>query len=311
MRLQELDKLSNTQPIQQHTNLNPKLWKDQELTLPVRYKLLSIAKDFIDFIGVLPVELRDITISGSNASYNYTSTSDIDLHLIVDVPETDDVAIELFDAKKNQYNFLHDIKIKGIDVEVYVQRAEEKHHSAGIYSVLDNKWLKEPNQETAEIDENEIQNKVNNYAAKIAMALVSNNLESATDIMSELRKLRQAGLEKEGEYSLENLAFKKLRSYGLIQQLRDHIYDLKDQKLSLEAAMKIDELLKVEKDDQTSTTLVDPETGTKTVIDKKKNPNAIQLDKAGQATLQKKTTGNTEPKQSLKPGQNVQVKDTL
>lgn len=60
-------------------------------------------------------------------------------------------------------------------------------------------------------------------------------------------------------------------------------------------------VLKVEKDDDVSTTLVDPTTGTKTVIDKKKNPGAIAQDQTGKAIM----TDKPEPGQKkapLKPG---------
>lgn len=64
-------------------------------------------------------------------------------------------------------------------------------------------------------------------------------------------------------------------------------------------------VLKVEKDDDASTTLVDPTTGTKTVIDKKKNPNAIAQDPTtGKAVM----TSKPEPGQKkapLKPGTQV------
>jgi ABC-type proline/glycine betaine transport system substrate-binding protein len=54
----------------------------------------------------LDLEVTDITISGSNAAYTYTDHSDIDLHLVADLPRADanEVYRELFDAKKYQYN---------------------------------------------------------------------------------------------------------------------------------------------------------------------------------------------------------------
>jgi hypothetical protein len=51
--------------------------------------------------------------------------------------------------------------------------------------------------------------------------------------MSSIRRLRQAGLEKGGEYSVENLAFKLLRTQGKIDKLRTHIDRLQSSELSL------------------------------------------------------------------------------
>lgn len=219
-----------------HDTLNPLLWKNNQLKPLVRLKLLEIAKHFINFINVPELNLRDITISGSNAAYTYTKHSDLDLHLIVDIPrEQEEYLKSLYDAKKNQYNFNHNIKVKGVDVEVYVQDSRQAHHSAGIYSVLDNTWLSEPKNERVDINDDDVKDKVNNYTDKIQQALNSKNIEQAQAIKDEIAKIRKAGLDRAGEFSVENLAFKVLRARGLIDKLRQHIYNLEDEELSLKS----------------------------------------------------------------------------
>jgi hypothetical protein len=218
-----------------HDRLNPHLWNGRQLDPKVRYKLLKIAKHFIDFINIPNIRLRDVTLSGSNAAYTYTEHSDIDLHIVVDVPAAAEFHLKpLFDAKKNQYNFNHDVQIHGIDVEVYVQPGTDKHHSAGIYSVLDNQWLSTPEAIKVNISDDDVGLKVKNYLNKIKLALRSKDINVANTIKDELNKLRKSGLEREGEFSVENIAFKVLRVKGYIDQLRQHIYDLEDMALSLE-----------------------------------------------------------------------------
>ena len=96
--------------VQFHDQLNPKLWRGRELDPKVRYKLLTIAKHFIEFINIPSIRLKDVTISGSNAAYTYTENSDIDLHLVVEIHRAAEFHLKpLFDAKKNQYNFNHDV----------------------------------------------------------------------------------------------------------------------------------------------------------------------------------------------------------
>ena len=73
MRLQEFDKLS--QAVVFHDSLNPALWRDGQMLPDVRNKLLKIARDFQQFIGVENFDLVDITVSGSNAAYTYTPTT--------------------------------------------------------------------------------------------------------------------------------------------------------------------------------------------------------------------------------------------
>ena len=70
-----------------HDELNPLLWENNKLETTVRYKLMSIALHFAKFLNVPKLNLRDITISGSNAAYGYSDQSDVDLHLVVDMPQ--------------------------------------------------------------------------------------------------------------------------------------------------------------------------------------------------------------------------------
>lgn len=219
-----------------HDTLNPALWKNNQLKPRIRFQLLKIAKHFIDFIDIPKLNLKDITISGSNAAYTYTKHSDLDLHLIVTVPKDQSAYMKsLFDAKKNQYNFNHDIKVKGIDVELYVQDSEQPHHSAGIYSVLDDRWISEPKSERANINDDDVKDKVNNYTDKIQQALQSKDINQARAIKDDIAKIRKAGLDRAGEFSIENLAFKVLRARGLIDKLRQHILNLEDEELSLKS----------------------------------------------------------------------------
>lgn len=218
-----------------HKRLNPKLWSRGELKPVVRKQLLKIAKHFVDYIDIGRLGLTDITISGSNAGYTYSRNSDLDLHLIVKIPKDKEQLLkQLFDAKKNQYNFQHDIKIKNIDVELYVQDQAQPHTSAGIYSVLDDRWLKIP--ETVEdiVDRVEVKQKYKQFQGKIRSALRSDNIEAVKKTSDDIKRLRQQGLERSGELSTENVVFKILRAKGYLEQLRNHISKLKADQLSLE-----------------------------------------------------------------------------
>jgi hypothetical protein len=174
--------------------------------------------------------LKDVTLSGSSAGYNYSSYSDIDLHLVVSKTDGND---ELFTTKKNLYNSEHDLSIENIPVELYVQPADQKHHSAGIYSLLDNKWLVEPVHEEPTVAPKDIKSKARNYASKINSAVRSGNIKQCRQVMDDLKRLRKAGLESNGEQSVENLAFKLLRARGQIDKLRKYITKLESAELSL------------------------------------------------------------------------------
>jgi len=221
------------QAVHYNKELNPKLWSNNILRREVRTKLLNIAQDFVKFIALPNINLKDVTVSGSNASYGYGEHSDLDLHLVVTMPDTPHIR-ELFDAKKNNYNYNHKIKIQGIDVEVYVQDEAQPHHSAGIYSVLDNMWLSKPTHKVPKISDREVRLKARGYSSMVNKALKADDLNTVRSVMDDLKRLRKTGLDVGGEFSVENLAYKLLRSRGQIDKLHRHLQKLKDAQLSLE-----------------------------------------------------------------------------
>lgn len=221
-------------PIPYHKVLNPVLWDNECLRPEVRQALLKIAEHFGQFVNDPKMKLVDVTISGSNAAFNYAPGSDLDLHLVVDIPDDDVELKELYDAKKNQYNSMYNIKVRGIDVELYIQKSGQAHYSAGIYSLLHDEWEVKPKYEHIQISYQGVENKAENYDGKIQYALQSGDVEVAQGVMDDIRKLRQIGLEHGGEFSVENLAFKLLRSRGEIDALRNHIWNLQSRALSFE-----------------------------------------------------------------------------
>ena len=225
MNLKELGSFKLSDAVVFHDELNPKLWHNNNLRPEVKEQLLLIAEDFLSELGIHDVEVKDITVSGSNAAYSYTPHSDLDLHILVDLSRfDDDIYKEFFHAKKALYNEAHDIKIHGIPVEVYVQDSRQPVISLGEYSVLHNKWLRLPTKRRANFDQSNTKAKYETLLQLIQIALKSKDLKKVQKITNKIKQYRQAGLDKAGEFSPENLAYKALRSQGYITKL----YDLKD-----------------------------------------------------------------------------------
>ena len=242
MNILELDTYNLADAVKFNDQLNPRLWgKDRNLKPDVREHLLQIADDFREFLGVSGYELKDITVSGSNAAYTYTPNSDIDLHLVVDLPQADanEVYRELFDAKKFQYNEQHNISIGGYPVELYVQDANKKHISQGIYSVLNNTWIDIPKRKDTGVDDISTRSKYEDLATRIDTAVKSNDYDSMANLMEKIKTMRQTGLDEHGEFGPENLAFKMLRNQGSIKKLVDARNAAKDRELSLKEREKV------------------------------------------------------------------------
>lgn len=230
MKIQEV--VSTSKLVTVNRTLNPSLWNGSDLDPKVREALLKIADHFEQFVGVdLPV--KDITITGSNANYTWTAHSDLDLHLIVPGTPSEEER-ELYSAKKALWGEQHDIMIRGLEVECYVQGEDEPHHSTGIYSIKNQKWLVEPKKVKPDIDDSAVTAKVRDLVEIVKAAWVSGDLEKLQTAKEKITKMRKAGLERAGEWSTENLAFKQIRNLGIIDRVTDRIRDLEDQELSLE-----------------------------------------------------------------------------
>ena len=238
MNILELDSYNLDDAVKFNDHLNPRLWDSTEHLRPeVKAQLLLIAEDFREFLGVTDLDLQDITVSGSNAAYTYTPNSDIDLHLVVKMPDNE-VYRELFDAKKFQYNEQHNITIGGYDVELYVQDADQPHISQGIYSVLNDDWIQVPRRVKSVVDDTSTESKFKTIGLQIERAIKSGSLQRMTRMAEKIKRMRQTGLEQHGEFGPENLAFKMLRSQGKIKQLYDARNVAKDQELSLDERRK-------------------------------------------------------------------------
>lgn len=210
--------------------LNTKIWTPEGNLKPeVREQLLKIADDFKESLNIPWVEYIDVTFTGSLANYNWSKFSDIDLHIILnrsEISENMELVDEYLDAKKNIWNDEHDIKIYGYDVECYAQDSTEKHTSSGVYSVENNKWVVKPSKEKPEIDKKMVKRKASQIMSKIDDIANLNGKGKHEDVIKQyeilwdkVKKMRQAGLDREGEYSYENIVFKVLRRTEYIEKL--------------------------------------------------------------------------------------------
>ena len=227
--------------MQIHQQLNPDLWNGDALKSNVKDQLLLIAKDFYATLKIKEAP-EDITITGSSANYNYTPTSDIDLHLLLDFTNVtcdEELTRDYLLAKKSLWNDKHDITVFGREVEVYVQDTNEPHVSTGVYSVLHDTWVEHPEQIDARainLDEELYKKKLVEY-----VDLIEHNLKKNTNhnylkkFRAKISQMRKDGLAAGGQFSVENLVFKKLRSMGYLDKLAQLETDAYDASMSLES----------------------------------------------------------------------------
>ena len=245
--------------LQINEQLKPELWQNNKILPKIRQKLLIIAQDFFEDLG-LDVDLDDITLTGSLANYNWTNLSDVDLHMIVDfglIDENTDLVREFFSAKTSNWNKNHEITIFDHEVEIYVQGADEDHHSTGVYSLKNDEWIAEPVRITPNIDAPAILTKAKSFIDMIERAddlfddkEYEDSYQFSLKLIDKIKKYRESGLEDKGEYSNENLVFKYLRNNENMKLLYDVRNDSYDRMMSLGGDYDRKFKIYVEKDDK-------------------------------------------------------------
>lgn len=236
--------------VKYHETLFPSAWDGTDMKPEIREKLLQIAKIFIGYLEVPNFEVLDIVLTGSLANYNWTRFSDFDLHVVTKYEnlDADEIAEAFYRAKKKIWNDEHDIKVRGHEVELYVEDVNEPPVAQGMFSLLQNKWLSKPEYEPPSISSGAVYHKVKGLVVEIKHALkTADDPEDIKRLIDKVRKIRRSGLDTAGEFSVENLAFKALRNLGYIEKLQTAYLNQQDRLLSLSEGTEqntINDLLK-------------------------------------------------------------------
>ena len=237
-----------------HDELNPVIWdkdNNNEMRPEVKDKLNEIADAFIEFIEIPDDAILDMVITGSSASYNYNEHSDLDLHIIVDydkIHEDCPLVEGYLGALKNTFNKEHDIFIHGVPVELYAEKKDQGTVHNGLYSLKDEKWIDIPRKIPPTTNDAAVEAK---YQEIKDMVDKCDDSEAANELLEKIYKMRKAGLSEVGEFSTENLAFKKLRNEGCMDKLRQLKKEKIDKQLSLESyqeSINEDDLTPTQKD---------------------------------------------------------------
>lgn len=223
--------------IEIHEKLNPLIWQEDNSLLPeVRESLFNVIEEFKKYCDI-PLNIIDAFIVGSNASFNYTSYSDIDLHIIVNFElfnSSREVLLALFNAEKSSFNKEYAIKIHGIGVELYVEDVNTSAVSNGIYSLFQDEWIKFPEKIEA-VKEVNIDKPLNKWSSYIESILDKDDIGLVDNAINTLYMIRKNSINVNGEYGAGNQLFKEIRNKGLLNKLKDKRVELLSKTLSLES----------------------------------------------------------------------------
>jgi hypothetical protein len=219
--------------VQYNKELNQKIWTGWEMDPAILEKLMAIAKDFWNFLD-LDAKIIDIQLTGSIANYNWAPESDLDVHIIVDFSQIDknvELVRKALDGQRFIWNQRHPVVLRGHDVECYIQEEKEQHVASGLFSLLKNEWIAQPTWNPPSIDPNDVSEKVRVITYEFYK--IKEEIQSATGeeakllheylhrFKKKIMKDRKSGLERGGEFSIENLVFKELKRKGVIEDIID------------------------------------------------------------------------------------------
>lgn len=237
--LARVEQMNNIVEDKTNSELNQDLFDGKELREDVRQALLKIANEFKEKLK-LPIQPDDIYFTGSEANYNYNENSDIDVHLVYDFEEAGQMAEILskyLQSAKRIFNDTHDITVKGLPVEVGAENKAEPLVTSGIYSLISNSWVKEPENANVEIEEPE-QPYFDEIQMQIEDAISEKDKDKLEGIIKMVWDIRKEGLANEGEFGPSNTLFKHLRNSGILARLKDAYYDAESEDLSLESILE-------------------------------------------------------------------------
>lgn len=228
--------------------LNPVVWnKDQTMKDEIRDRLLLIAEDFFDGLELGEnVKYADIILVGSMANYNWHRGSDFDCHIVIDFKQiNDDVELvqEYLELQRKMWNNVHHIYMLGYPVEISTQGSHESIYSAGVYSILNQKWLERPKHmeipQGNEAKAARIANRIAKQIEDLQYEYSTNDLDAyeayieAKSIWKKIKTLR-LDLPKTGEFGAKNMAFKKLRNEGYLEKITNFKAKVYDKIFSLD-----------------------------------------------------------------------------
>lgn len=221
--------------------LCPEIWSKSDsgnwsLDGSVSRKLLKVAHEFFrSFAENLGDRgIKDIQLTGDLSNFNYKGSPDLDVHILVDLSGFDEQELENLKREISRLKFNWDInnheKIRGYNIDTHLHDIEKPHTDSGLYSILNNKWIKHPPKGYG-LDEKDVEKKFMSLAHAIDSIDSKIGLENTSDSFKEhlfsaayllkkkIQRMRSTANLESKLTSVAGETFKKLKNEGYIDKL--------------------------------------------------------------------------------------------
>jgi tRNA splicing endonuclease len=225
--------------LEYHDTLNPDLWVNDKLKPQVKSSLLNFIDTWREYANIPKNLVKDIVMVGGNANFNYTKQSDIDVHLLIDrnkLGKDRKLIDDYLQDKKTMWTMTHNIKVFTYPLEPYAQDISAGYPKGqGVYSIKNDKWIQKPVHGTFDFkNDKNLKQKVQSYMHMIDHMIKNNvSVDLFDNLKTKIKDMRSSGIQKGGEFSLENLVFKELRNRGYLDKINNYQKKKQDKNLSL------------------------------------------------------------------------------
>lgn len=138
-----------------------------------------------------------------------------------------------FNSEKSKFNSTYDISIKQHPVEIYVEDINSSVLSNGIYSLIQDKWIKKPVKYA--VPQYDLSTQLRKFDELITKALLNTSIEDIECLINSIYMMRKNSLQVDGEYGQGNQLFKELRNRNYLDKLKERLLELKSENLTLES----------------------------------------------------------------------------
>lgn len=223
------------------TELDPKLWNGEQMKPDVRAATLKNVEGLVKRLGGAGAKVDAVELFGSNASFEYDDKADFGVHVFLSSPTVAPKDLDSLSKLLSNYTELKQegrIKYYGVPLEVtfHGTRGANYQPKAGIgqYSLTTGTWIEKPTQLPNRFDRAQMVTDARGFIDKYN-ALVREyeqdrkgfNCDRFGQLDDEMKAYRNAGLNRDGNRSTENLTYRALRRISV--NVPDMVDELEDE----------------------------------------------------------------------------------
>ncbi len=223
------------------TVLDPRLWNGEAMKPDIRTNTIKNVNSLVTRLGVKDAKVDAVELFGSNASYEYDDKADFGVHVFLSSPTVGPDQLNSSAKLLSNYTELKQegrIFYYGVPLEVtfHGKRGANYEPKPGIgqYSVTEGAWIEKPtvqpnkfDRPTMTIDARGFITKYNALVEEYAKNKKGFACDRFGELDDEMKVYRNAGLNRDGSRSTENLTYRALRRISV--NVPDMVDELEDE----------------------------------------------------------------------------------